>query len=130
MRHMLPNKGGRPKTSKTEEEIKRALIETEGLQYLAAEKLDISPQALGERIQNSNSLLQLRDNLLEKRLDIAEQRLMDLIRGGIPTGAKPCIQAIMFFLKSRGKHRGYTQEDTKVVHLSEIKEFLAFHKDK
>ena len=127
---MRPNRAGRPSVPKTENEIREALTECDGLQYLAAQKLNVSAAALSERINNSNSLLQLRDDLLEKRLDIAEQRLMDLIRGGLPQGAKPDVHAITFFLKTRGKHRGYALEENKVVNLSALKEFLSLNRDK
>jgi hypothetical protein len=85
-----------------DELIGEALKKCKGLQYLAAEHCGINPTHMSERIKLSPYLRAIRDEAIEMRLDIAEVKLADLTE-------QQNLGALIFFLKTRGKHRGYTE---------------------
>lgn len=86
----------------TDNQIKEALRATRGLQSLAAEKLDITQGSLSSRISSNPDLLRFREECLERRLDMAENSLSELIE-------EKNLGAICFLLKTLGKRRGYTE---------------------
>lgn len=98
-----PNNPIPKKKPTTIEEIKSALIKYKGLQYLAADALGIDGGTLSERIKKNPELQELRDSLMEKRLDVAEHNLAELTENHD-------LGAICFLLKTKGKSRGYTEK--------------------
>lgn len=92
----------------SDEIIAAALKATKGLQYLAAERIPMSPTHLSERIKASEYLQDVRDQCQGRRLDIAELNLAEL------TEEKE-LGAICFLLKTRGKDRGYSETQQMIV---------------
>lgn len=91
-----------------DEEIAKALMDHNGLQYLAADALKLSYWHLSKRINESEYLKLVRDHCLEKRKDIYEQKLDKLAE-------KEELGAICFFLKTRAKDRGYAETSQVIV---------------
>ena len=120
---MVQKRSGPPIPPITNQKIVKALKETNGLLYLAADILDITCQSLGQRINRTPELKELRADLLEKRLDIAEKKLLDAIKDA-KCDEKGDITAIVFFLKTKGRHRGYAQDELTKENLSAIKAFM------
>lgn len=89
-------------TAVTDEQIGKVLMACKGLQYIAAEKLDLSYQYISERINKSPYLLAVRADAIERRIDFAEEKLDEL-------ASEKSLGAICFFLKTRAKHRGYVE---------------------
>lgn len=107
-----PRKVGAPKgkTSPqpkmyTDEMIARALYEAKGLTYAAAQMLGMDYSHACHRINRSPLLLKVRQDAVERRLDIAETTLDDLVVRPGPAQ----LGATCFFLKCRGKERGYVE---------------------
>lgn len=92
------------KSPLTEEEVAKALVAFKGLQYLAAEALDVDPTRVGQIIKKSPMLQELRDNLLERRLDVAEMNLSELTE-------EKDLGAIIWFLRTQGRKRGYVEAE-------------------
>ena len=92
----------------TDEDIKEALIESGGIQsaasqWLAAKKgLSISRSGISRRVAKSPELQAACEEATERVLDVAENRLLKMINEGDRT-------AIIFFLKCKGKSRGYIE---------------------
>jgi hypothetical protein len=85
-----------------DEVLGAALKRCKGLQYLAAEQCGICAQQMSDRIGMSPYLKAIRDEAVEMRIDVAEINLSDLAE-------QKNLGALIFFLKTRGKHRGYTE---------------------
>jgi hypothetical protein len=100
----------------SEEKIAEALRLTHGLQYLAAEALNIHGGSLSQRINNSEYLKQVRDECREKRLDIAELNLTKLTE-------EMSLGAICFLLKTQGKSRGYVESNQVIVDQETVNSF-------
>ena len=83
-------------------EIEFALRETRGLQYLAAQKLRCAASTVTNYVKQSAKLQKVIEEEEEKRLDIAEAQLMANITAGDNA-------SVFFFLKTKGKKRGYTE---------------------
>lgn len=86
-----------------DKDIAYALVACDGLQYLAADMLKMTDSTVSSRIQESPFLQHVRDACLQRRLDRTEKKLMKLIEENESLGA------ICFFLKTRGKSRGYSE---------------------
>jgi hypothetical protein len=99
------------------EKIKETLIKCGGYQAKTAKVLDVSGGWLSEKINSTQELKDLRDELLELKIDIAEEVLEQRIREKSDT-------CLIFFLKTKAKHRGYSQEILTENNLSAIKEYL------
>ena len=95
-----------PNMTYTDERIAKALLEAQGLQYIAADMLGINYRHMSERINKSEYLKEIRSFAKEKRLDEAEKNLQELVKEKNST-------SILFTLKTIGKSRGY-EETTKI----------------
>ena len=87
---------------KTVEEYAEALRTAKGFRTQAAELLGVSHQAVSERIKNSKALQKIDEELKEELLDFAESKLLKAIKNDASW-------AICFFLKCKGKKRGYVE---------------------
>ena len=83
-------------------EIVEALKATGGLVYMAARKLGCNPSTINKRAKTSPEIQAAIDNARGDMLDMAEHELKKAVRGGDMT-------AIIFTLKTIGKHRGYVE---------------------
>ena len=101
------------KTKASIEEIEEALIKAHGLVAVAAKIIvnekrkndpdfKISQQAIYERIRRSSYLQEVLHRCDEETLDFVEGKLMTAISNGNLT-------AIIFYLKCKGKRRGYIE---------------------
>jgi len=84
-------------------EIKKALLQSGGLQSIAAEKLGISRSAICQRIAKSPKLALFVQEVREKTLDIAESVFLSEIRKGN-------LKAADTYLEKHGKDRGWGKE--------------------
>ena len=64
--------------------------------------VNYSRQAIAKRVQASPELQKVLEDTIEETIDVAESRLQELIASGNVT-------AILFYLRTKGKHRGYTE---------------------
>lgn len=86
----------------TPEQMAEALIKAQGFISATAEILGCSQQTVRNYIEKYDSVRQARDDSAEKTLDYVESKLMALVREKNAT-------AIIFYLKTRGKSRGYVE---------------------
>lgn len=86
----------------TLEACKAALIKANGFVGLAAKALGISHGALSQRCKAHPELQQVRQDIDEQFLDMAEGKLWQAVQGGQAW-------AICFALKCKGKRRGYVE---------------------
>lgn len=91
----------------TLEHIEKALTQSGGFISHAAKLLGITPSAVSQRVKNSKRLQQLCEELNEKYLDIAESKLIAAVKNGE-------LPAIFFYLKCKGKKRGYIERELTV----------------
>lgn len=86
----------------TIEQVVTALNETKGLPAVAAEKLGCTASTIYNYAKRYEAVREALTHQKEKRLDITEGQLWSLINAGNVT-------AIIFYLKTQGKHRGYVE---------------------
>ena len=86
----------------TQDEIAKALKAGGGLYTSAARKLGCSGQTISNYIKRSPKLQKFEREIVDENLDLAESQLLAAIKEGH-------ISAIIFYLKTKGKHRGYTE---------------------
>lgn len=86
----------------TDEQIMKMLVKTKGKMYLAASNLGVSHTTLYNRVNASEELLAELDTIRSKQIDFVESKLDKLIEQDNPT-------AIIFFLKTQGKGRGWSE---------------------
>ena len=86
----------------TSEQIAKALEANAGFISGAAKSLNVTYQAISQRIKTNKHLKQIQEAITESHLDLAESKLLTNIKDGNMTG-------ICFFLKCRGKERGYIE---------------------
>jgi len=86
----------------TEAEIIDALKSSGGFVSHAAEKLNCSPATIYNYMQRYPSIKAAKEDIETKTLDFAESKLLQAIAEGNMT-------AIIFFLKCKGKKRGYVE---------------------
>ena len=86
----------------TIKQIEDALRATGGFISQAAKKLGVTQQAISKRIKESEKLQQIRVEIDESYLDLAESKLIKKINND-DNGS------IFFYLKCKGKHRGYIE---------------------
>lgn len=107
MKNGRPQAAGRARAV-TNAAIGQALRASGGI-YSAASQwiaenigVNYSRQAIAKRIASSPELQKILDDVTEETIDVAECRLQELIASGNVT-------AILFYLRTKGKHRGYTE---------------------
>lgn len=109
----LPVFESKPREIKTgsykDEELAEALIECHGLQWLAAEMVGIAAKNMCLRIKASPYLQEVVDFCRQRRLDRAERKLIKLIE------EKEEFGPLCFYLKTKGKERGYEEAPQIVV---------------
>jgi hypothetical protein len=86
----------------SDETIIKALQASAGIVSIAAEKIGWQRTSLSRKIHNSEKLLAICDEIGESMLDLAESKLLLALRNGNMT-------AIIFYLKTKGKQRGYIE---------------------
>ena len=84
------------------EEIGEALRKTGGFVSKTAEILELTPQAIYKRIREDDELRAILDNIEGAYLDLAESKLIKAI-------GNEHKWAIEFYLKTKGKKRGYVE---------------------
>jgi hypothetical protein len=92
-----------PKYPYTEPDIEKALIKYRGRLSVTARRLGIMPSTLKEQIDASPVLQSAMTLATECLIDYAESKLERNMRHGDTT-------AIIFFLKTKGRERGYDQD--------------------
>jgi len=90
------------------EDYKKALKAANGLFSVAAKTLGVTPQAVAKRIKTNKPLKEYVEALLERELDFVESKLMTQINNDNLT-------AIIFYLKCKGKKRGYVEKETELI---------------
>lgn len=90
------------RTKLTVEEIAQALRPSGGIIAHAAESLGVHRSTISRRVAKSERLKAVLEEAKETALDIAEDKLMGLVKEGN-------LGAICFFLKCQGRHRGYVE---------------------
>lgn len=84
-------------------DIIKALRDTNGMVYLAAERLGVSYMTVYRRAKRIPAIQEEIDRAKGKRLDVAETKLWDAVLQGQAW-------AICFYLKTQGKARGYIEK--------------------
>ena len=95
-------KGGHRPQRFTEEQVAQAVMEAGGILTTAAQRLGCASCTIYEYLKRFPALKDVLVEARESALDEAESELMKLIRAGNLT-------AIIFFLKTQGKSRGYSE---------------------
>ena len=90
------------KKERTVDKIIKALKETNGLQSMAAQRAGVSVRTINRYANEFPSVAQAVKDAKEAMLDFTEAKLFQLIRDGDKI-------AIMFYLKTQGKARGYIE---------------------
>lgn len=88
----------------TSAEIVNVLWQCQGFLSATAKELKTTRKTLHEYINTFPEIQEALTDIRENRLDVAETALMQAIRNGNVT-------AIIFFLKTQGRDRGYSQID-------------------
>lgn len=84
------------------EEVAQAIIESDGILAAAARKLGCARKTVYSYIENYATVNDAYQEASETVLDLAESKLIDAVESGQ-------LPAIMFVLKTKGKHRGYVE---------------------
>lgn len=84
------------------EEVAAALEKSKGMVSVAARMLDVSQQAVRQRISRHPTLQQVVKDAREATTDVAELRLYERIQAGEAW-------AVCFYLKTQAKDRGYVE---------------------
>ena len=94
--------GRKPYREHSIEEFADALTKSKGMVSVAARMLDVSQQAVRQRIARHPTLQQAIKDAREATTDVAELRLYERIQAGEGW-------AICFYLKTQAKDRGYVE---------------------
>jgi hypothetical protein len=86
----------------TDQQIGVALQRSYGLRYIAAQNLGVACSTITRRVDNSPELQTLLHESAEAGLDVAESALMQAVKAGKSW-------AVCFYLKCKGKARGYME---------------------
>jgi len=84
-------------------QIEKALRQSGGFVSLAAKKLGVTHQAVSKRIKKNKKLQKVLEEIQESYLDLAEAELIKKIKSGD-------LGALCFYLKCKGKSRGYIEK--------------------
>ena len=93
----------------SEEDLAEALKNSGGLQAVAGKMLNISQPAVSQRIKHSPYLQEVVSQVKNELLDLAESELRKQIYRGN-------IAAIIFYLKTVGKERGFNEKQELDIH--------------
>ena len=91
-----------PSPKFTVEQIADALRESFGIRSIAALNLGCARSTITNYIERHPELSKIESEIVESNLDKAETQLLKAIASGNLT-------AIIFYLKCKGKHRGYLE---------------------
>ena len=86
----------------TVEQVAEALRNSAGIYTMAGIQLGCCGNTVSNFIKKHPELLELIEQVTEQNLDLAEVELLKQIKEGN-------IAAIIFYLKTKGKHRGYVE---------------------
>ena len=86
----------------SDDQVAEALRSAAGVRSAAASLLKCSPSTVKRYVDRSETLARIESEIVEQIIDLAESRLVDAINDGNLT-------AIMFYLRTKGKHRGYSE---------------------
>jgi len=86
----------------SDEQIEKALRATGGFFSLAAQRLGCSDKTVSRRVDKCPKLQAALTEICDKKLDVAEASLMKAVANGESW-------AVCFYLKCKGKHRGYVE---------------------
>lgn len=100
----------------SDKDIARALIENQGLQYLAAEQLNIAATWLCVRIKQSEYLQAVKEACIQLRVDKAEKQLCDMVEAAN-------FNAVALTLRTLGRSRGYIETGAVVQSADVVKAF-------
>lgn len=98
----IKNNNDAPNTRVTEEQVLTAIKKNKGLLYAAARELGVSTKTLSNYGSRWPSVAEAISEEKGLMLDFSESKLYQAINNGEAW-------AICFFLKTRGKHRGFTE---------------------
>lgn len=106
----------------TDDQLKRALTITNGIQSEAAKILNIHRSVVCERVAANPEIKKLCEQLIEDRIDRAEQALDRLLKDNNTT-------AVIFTLKTLGHRRGWIErapmEDVDTGKLKTLSDFFS-----
>jgi len=94
-------------------QIEEALRAFHGLYTLAAAAVGCSPRTITRRVEASETLRRTLAEIVESRLDVAEDRLMVAVGRGESW-------AVCFYLKCKGKQRGYIERQEVAVSIPPV----------
>lgn len=86
--------------------VKEALRASGGIYSIAAIKLNCAPNTVKNYVERHPTLKRALAEILFENLDIAEAELLKAIRN---ESAQGHMTAIIFYLKTKGKDRGYSE---------------------
>ena len=92
----------------TDKQIEEAIRKNGGWLTFAAKAVDLSYRQILRRVAQSERLQKVRDEVRERYLDIAESALITAVRRGEAW-------AVCFYLKCKGKGRGYIERESVVA---------------
>ena len=84
------------------DEVAQAIIDSDGILAAAARKLGCARKTVYSYIEKYAKVKEAYEEASETVLDLAEGKLIDAVEQGQ-------LPAIMFVLKTKGKHRGYVE---------------------
>jgi len=93
----------------TNKQVEEALRKAGGIMAGAAQLLGVYRSTITRRVQKSKKLQKLVEELIETTLDLCETKLIQAIKEGEPW-------AIAFYLKCKGKKRGYIEKPYLDIH--------------
>lgn len=94
----------------TPEEVAAALRATNGLVYLAADRLGVAASTIYRAAERHKEVAAALEHQKGKRLDTAEAALWKAVKAGEAW-------AVCFYLKTQGKARGYVERQEVDAHL-------------
>lgn len=86
----------------TVDQVAKALKASGGLRSVTAQKLGCDRKTVTNYIARYKRLQEVEGEIVEQSLDLAEGKILTAMKGGDLT-------ATIFYLKTKGKHRGYSE---------------------